>query len=890
MHWHTISENDLYKKLSTSRKGLNSKSVEELQQKFGPNKLPESQGVHPLVILKNQLVNPLVIILFFGALFAFMSGEYLDSGVIFFIIVLNTTLGFWQELKAERAIESLKTITTPHATVIRDGKEQVINSHELIPGDFILLSEGDKVPADARLVQAAQLKIDEALLTGESVPENKSVEIIDESTPLADRTNMVYSGTHVAQGRGEAIVTSIGLETEIGKIAQSVHEEKKELTPLQKRMEELAKLIGIFVVAISVIIVLLGIFQGREFVHTVEIGISLAVSAVPEGLAVIITIALALGVRKMLHQKALVRRLPVVEVLGSANIMCTDKTGTLTTNQMTVTEILTYGNHYAVTGTGFDISGDFSSVKANELSWEDTEHDPIKPNTKELTDVLTKLVLCSDATAQTGDPTERALITAAMKYDLNPTLLKEKYPREGEVPFTSDKKYMISSNKDLGSTLKGATENILNLCTHIQIKPNETIELTSELKKKILTQNELMAKKGLRVLSLAHTNSYDLESIENSNQSVTFIGLVGMIDPARPEVPDAITQCKNAGIRVIMITGDHALTAESIAKEVGIESDGVLTGPELDALSPKELAQKVRDISIYARVTSQHKLQILKALQKQGNIVGMGGDGVNDAPAVKRADIGFSVDNGTDLTKEVADMILLDSNFATIPKAVREGRIIYQNIRNFLKLMISSNFDEVLLIITSLALNIPLVFAPIHILWINLLSDGLPSTALALDSSEEDVMSRKPRNQNQSIFSGLFPFIIVAALIAYVIAFGVFSWRFPWWEVSNDPELLIRAQTMVFTTAVLFELFLVFICRTKKSVFSKFSISNPQLLFAVSLSFVLLLVALYIPALNPIFKTVPLTVQELSIIISSVLVGSGILEFAKVLWYKDREF
>lgn len=894
-NWHSLTYKEVIKNLNSDMKhGLTADRIEVLSRKYGLNKLPEAEKTNMYTILLRQFFSPLILILLVAGIVTFVLHEYVDSVVIFIVVIVNSIIGFTQELKAERAIESLKEHEILRSYVIRDGVQKIVDADDLVPGDIVLIKAGDKVPADLRLIETINLRIDESILTGESISSRKQTKKLEDKIAIGDRTNIAYSRTIVTQGKGYGIVVETGANSQIGQISELVHKSKIPPTPLQKKLKHLALILGVISIVIMIPIIILGVIENMDMLQIFELAVSLAVSAVPEGLPAIITISLAFGVKRMLKVNALIRRLPVVEVLGSTDVICTDKTGTLTTNEMVVTEVYLMNSFYRFYGNGYETNGEIYSMDIDN-AWDKTafqmkSENFVQKNIKKdinLENFLIAGTLCNDATVNIGDPTEKAIVVAAAKKGINVETLRETHTRVNEIPFSSENMYMVTVNKGVGKILKGASEKVLNLCNDVIDENGERKILSTKDKEEILDLNSSMAERGLRVLAIAMSN--DVSDLNEKDYS--FLGLVGMFDPPRKEVKEAIEASYNAGIRVVMITGDHALTAKSIAEQVGIDSNSVITGLEIDDMNENTLRKKVEECSIFARVTSEHKLKILSALQMNNHVVGMGGDGVNDAPAVKRADIGFSVGDGTELTKEVSDMILMDNNFATLPKAIKEGRVIYQNIRNFLKLLLSANFDEIFAILFSLILQIPVIFIPIHILWINLLTDGPPAIAMSLDKPQDDIMQMKPRDRDKSILSGIFPFIIFAGVLGCLVGFVIFSINYPWWDRQfNDPILLSLARTAVFVETVMFELVVVFIVRTKHFAFSKSAFQNKSLLFAVGLSFILLLGALYLPGINTLLKAYPLPMMQwVQIIISTILV-TGMLEIFKIYYYRNKEF
>lgn len=893
-----------------SKQGLTTKEVTQRQVHFGKNKIQQLARISPWTILLSQFTDFLVFILIIAAILSYLIGEHIDAIVIGVIVLINGLLGFIQEYRAEKAIEALKKLEAPHALVIRDGKEADVLAEELVPGDVIVLSEGNKVPADARLIQAVTMNVDESLLTGESLSVHKHNQHLEAEKPLAERSNMVFSGSLVTTGKGRGIIVATGMNTEMGKIARLVQSETKAETPLQKKLDELGKKLGFISIGIALPGIVLGIVQGRDLFTLFLTGVSLAVAAIPEGLPIVITIALALGVQKMLRVQALVRRLPIVEVLGGTDVICTDKTGTLTCNAMTVQQIITARGFYVVEGKGFEPEGEVYGTAFDLLNTPNFPHlhthvenqiTPLKVlQWPALEKVFQTVTLCNDATLELGDPTERALVVAAAKLDFKQHRLATAYQRIKEIPFSSERKYMLTvhtptTTKHTIGFLKGAPEIVLGYCTKIHTD-NAIQTLTQTERAMILKANETMARQGLRVLATAYKEQVSDQEIDGvTPKEFIFTGLVGMIDPPRTEVPEAIKICHKAGIRVIMITGDHRLTAQAIAKQIGLESSEILSGEQLDTMSDKEMKKKVEHVSIFARVSSEHKLKILKALQANHHTVAMTGDGVNDAPAIKRADIGISVGSGTDLTKEVSDIILLDDNFATFEKAIKEGRAIYDNVKKFIKFLLSANFGEVLVVLSSLFLSalfnrtIPIMLLPIHILWLNLISDGIPALALSLDPPEKNIMLRKPRKAQDSIFKGLFFFTLITGIIAYLATMFTFSFEYPWWQSAGlTDDLLVRGRTMAFTQIVFFELFFVFACRSEKSVFQPGFFSNLALVLSVIISIVLQIFIVQIPWLQPLFKTTGLSLQDWLVL--SVTSTSGLVIMGCYLWFKNSLF
>ncbi len=880
--WHALPIDEVLEALSTSVEGLTQEEARERLEKYGPNELEERVRRGVLSVFIEQFKSVLVILLIFAAAFSLLIREYIDAAAIGAILVINAVLGTVQEYRAEKSLEALKRLAAPKATVLRDGLPLKIAARELVPGDVILLQAGDRVPADARLIESANLQVDESVLTGESIPVDKEAELVlPEDTPLPDRKNMVYSSSIVTYGRAKAVVVATGMSTEIGRIATLVQREEKEETPLQKRLDSFGKKLGVFILLLAALVSLEGMIEFGGL-HSLEVaeeviltGISLAVSAVPEGLPAVVTVALAVGVQRMASRNAIVRRLAAVETLGSATVIATDKTGTITMNEMAVRELWVAGESHNVS----------SSIEFADEALINVK-DPLSL-------MLTGFVLCNDSRVEVrsgkevriGDPTELALLLAAKDAGLQPEEIRAKVPRIAEVPFESARKRMTTFHRFEGRVLafmKGAPEVVIPLCSSVMWSGGEIKELTEDLRSELDKVTRDMASRALRVLALAFKVVPEGEELNESQESkMVLLGLVGMMDPPRPEVPEAVARAKKAGIRVVMITGDHALTAAAVAREVGIDDSGVvITGWELDKMSDQELEEVVERVSVFARVSPEHKLRILNALKARGHIVAMTGDGVNDAPAVKRADIGVAMGiRGSDVTREAADMVLTDDNFATIVNAIEEGRRIYDNIRKFIRLLLSANWDEILVVSLAAFLDLPLPFLPLQILWLNLLTDGLPAMALGLDPPDEDVMDRPPRDPQEEIYHGMLRFILVAAIVAAAASLVPFAAEL---RVTGD---VARARTLAFTIAVVFELFLALNCRSpKKYVYASWKAltANKALILAILTSFALQLTVIYVPHLRIVFKTAPLTLEDWGLVLigasGGIILYPGLLE------------
>ncbi|MEM2248088.1 MAG: calcium-translocating P-type ATPase, PMCA-type [Candidatus Bathyarchaeia archaeon] len=883
--WHAMSEDEVLKVLKTSRNGLSSEEAKRRLVEYGPNKLVSRGGVSPLKIFLNQFKDIFVLMLIAAVIISVTMAllkpegtteDYADALTIGAIVILNAVIGFAQEYRSERAIEAMRKLTAPKATVIRDGRNVIIPAEEVVPGDILVLETGDRVAADARLLETVELKTNEAVLTGESTPVEKSLGVLPENTPVSDRRNMVFMATHVIYGRGKAIVTSTGMKTEFGKIAELVQEMEEEETPLKVKLEKFAKKLGIIVVAICIVVFILelidiyvyGAAKAESLMDAFFTAIALAVSAVPEGLPAVVTVTLALGARELAKRNAIIRRLSSAETLGSVTVICSDKTGTLTKGEMTVRKIYVNGKVIEVTGVGYEAKGDF--LQGNDRIEVNNDSD--------LKLLLTGSALCTnaqyDGKSIFGDSTEGALIVAAAKAGLWKGELEKIYPRIYEIPFTSERKRMTTIHKSADGRLiafmKGAPEIILQRCTHI-LKNGKPKKLTKKDLEEVLSVNERMANEALRVLGVAYRElaEIDVERLRDKDTSevveskLVFIGLLGMIDPPREEAKVANQMCQRAGIKTVMITGDHKLTAIAIAKEIGImqEGDLALTGEELDRMSDEEFEKIVEDVKVYARVSPEHKLRIIRALKKKGHIVAMTGDGVNDAPALKQADIGIAMGiTGTDVTKEAADMILADDNFATIVKAVEGGRTIYDNIKKFAFFLLRCNFDELFVIGTFALLGLELPLTPGMILWINLVTDGGPAVALSQDPPAEDVMSRPPRDPKEGILQGKVASILATMVTQFLGTAVLFYVAYYIWG-----RPLEEARTLAFVQATFQELVVVWNSRSDtKNAFRVGFTNNKYLLAAVLVSAALTALVPYFGIIFgiPLFGAAPLDLQD----------------------------
>jgi Ca2+-transporting ATPase len=885
--WHTLSVEEIFKNLKTSVRGLTTAEAEKRLKEYGPNELEEERRFRKLALLFDQVKSPLIGVLFVAAFISFLVGKLVDAIVVAVVIALNTAVGFFQGYKAEAALQALKSLAAPEAEVIRDCPEKGtciemrVKAREIVPGDIILLDAGDKVPADARIFEAINLEIDESMLTGESTPVRKTIEPLDKDLPVADRKNMAFSGTIVTQGRGKAVVVATGMKTEIGKIAKLIKETEKAETPFQKRTSDLSKKLGLFALIAGSLILMVSLIRGFEFYQTFLFALAAIVSAIPEGLPAVMTITLAVGVNRMAKRNAIIRKLQAVDTLGSATVIVTDKTGTLTTNQLTVQKIFVNGKMVKVTGVGFAPEGSF---EINGV--------PIDPKKKDdtLSLLLEIAALCNDARLRQhktdgyrweiyGDPTEGALVVASEKAGFNKEELEAQLPRVDEIPFDAKERYMATFHKspeeNLRVYVKGAPETILEMCSDILID-GKIKKLSPKEREELLKVSTEMASEALRVLAMAYKiiepDNLEVfkENIRQKRAKLVFVGIIGMIDPPRPEAKQSVQLCKRAGIKVIMATGDHKLTAEAIAREIGILEPGskILTGAELDNMNDDDLDAVIEQTSVFARVSPSHKYRIVESLRRRGHIVAMTGDGVNDAPALKAAEIGVAMGiTGTDVTKETADMVLTDDNFASIVSAVEEGRVVFENIRKVVKYLIATNTGEIITILTALIFfpHLPLIFTPVQILWVNLVTDGLLVTPLAMEPKEEDVMDQPPRKPNEKIINR-----DIMLNTIYVGIFMMIGTLYVFMKEWNGGGL-IRAQTLGFTTMAMFQVFNALNCRSRtKSVFKIGFFTNKYLFGAIAASVTLQVLATLLPPLKVALGTTSISAWDwLTIILIS---------------------
>lgn len=864
--WYKKSKNEILKDLDVDEKnGLSSTEALRRLEKYGKNKLETKKKKTLFKQFLSQLKDVMIYILIIAAMISAFLGEISDALIILLVIIINAVIGVIQESKAEKALDALKELSTPKALVKRDGSLKEILSEDIVPGDIVIIDAGRYIPGDLRLIDTANLKIEESAFTGESVPSEKDASFLpDKEIPIGDQNNMAFMSTLATYGRGVGVVVGTGMNTEIGKIAKMIEQEENDETPLQKKLSELGKILGFLAVGICILIFIISFFQGRDLLEMFLTSISLAVAAIPEGLPAIVAIVLALGVQRMVKKNAIIRKLPAVETLGSVSIICSDKTGTLTQNKMTVTTVYTNDSY----------------IKESEFNLNDNE-------SKLLVDCM---VLCNDATysekSQTGDPTEIALLESPFKLNILKEKLEKEFKRIDEIPFDSDRKLMTTVNlvddKKARVFTKGALDSILSICNKISIN-GKLLDFSKEYKAKVLENSNIMSDKALRVLAFAYKDiSKENIVLDSLEKDLVFIGMVGMIDPPRLEVKDSIKLCKSAGITPVMITGDHKNTAFAIANELGIAEDisQAITGHEIDKFKEEEFNEKIINYRVFARVSPEHKVKIVKAFKSHGNIVSMTGDGVNDAPSLKAADIGVAMGiTGTDVSKGASDMILTDDNFSTIVSAVEEGRKIYLNIKKSIVFLLSCNLGEILTLFTAILLNWNSPLQPIHILWVNLITDSFPALALGVDKTKEDVMNNPPRNPKESIFikSDKIQLIINGVLIG-----GITLFAFKLGE-RLYADSLIHAQTMAFVVLSVSQLFLSLSLRSNtKSAFSLGLFSNKYLVYSILLGIFLQVIIISISFIANIFKVTPLLLYDWIVVILVSLIPFAINEILKL--------
>ncbi len=872
--WHALTPDEVFKVLGSSDAGLDEAEAGRRLISHGPNALPEKARTPPVIVFLRQFASPLIYVLLFAAIVEIVIlNKPLDAVVILVVVVLNSVIGFFQERKAEQAMEALKRMVAPMAAVRRQGRIARIPAKDLVPGDMVVFEAGDRVPADARVIQSAGLRVDESPLTGESAPVDKNARVLHEATTLADRTNMVHMATVVGGGRGMAVVTATGGNTEVGKISASVQEVKHPPTPLQVSIARLGRYIGIIVVFIILVLVAQGVVGGYTFAEMFTLGIAAAVSAIPEGLPVMVTVVLALGMRRMARRNAIVRKLAAVETLGTASVICSDKTGTFTENEMTVSLVYLDGRRIEVTGEGYRPEGEFveNGARIDPLT------DP------QLAMALRAGALCNNSIVRhekgtyslLGDPTEGALLTLAMKAGLDIGALQKEFPREVEQPFESERRFMatlhrIAAHEGGITFVKGSIDRVLEMSSHI-FSRGETRELTLEVRSTIELANETMALEALRVIGLAYLEcpperKEDL-CLENKDRRAVFLGLAGMMDPPRSEARGAVAACGDAGIKVVMITGDHRTTAAAIGRQLGLPEGDTVTGAELDRMSGEELKARASNISIFARVEPLQKLKIVDAYKASGHVVAMTGDGVNDAPALRAANIGIAMGiKGTDVAKEAADMVLADDNFASIVAAVEEGRVIFDNIRRSIFFLLSTNLGELFTLMTALAIGLPLPVVAVQVLWINLVTDGACTIPLGIEPKAPGVLKRVPRGAATGItYRGMW---LRTLFLAVVMAAGSI-WLFQWQLSRSGIE---QARTIAFCALVAFQWANALNARSETDSLFKLGLwGNRWLLAGIGLAVLLQLAVVYVPGLQTLFYTVPLRAGDWLLIAATSL-------------------
>lgn len=853
---------EIYAELSASNDGLSTEEAKKRLEKYGPNKLREKKKISPLKLLIDQVKDPLIYILLAAALVTVFIEQYIDTAVIMAVVVINTIVGFFQEFKAEKAMEALKKLTAPKATAIRDGDDKKINASELIPGDIVTLSSGNKVPADVRIIKAKQLTINESMLTGESKPVEKSTEIIEEENlALADQANMAFMGTIVTQGRGKGVVVNTGQHTELGKISKQVSETEKAETPLQKRLNVFSRKIAFITLGLAILVILIGLIKDIDIFEMALFAISMAVGVIPAGLPIAATVAMAIGLNRMAKRNALIRRLEAVETLGSCNYICSDKTGTITENRMTVKQAYAAGNEYEFSGDGYNPEGE---IKARHLSESGLEHQeamkPVQEDDHALKKLLLCGLLCNNANLYReegewkvdGDPTEGSLLVSARKFGIDIDEVDVEYAQKDQIPFSSKRQYMATIHKKENGCylfVKGSPEKILKFTNQ---------ENNEELRK----HAEKMTNSGLRVLGFAVREFKDscpeeIDVDEHMQSNLEFLGFQGIIDPPRQSAIEAIKDTKNAGITTVMITGDHKQTASSIAEKIGIfkKGDMAVTGQEIDARGEDFLNENIEKIRVYARVSPDHKIKIVEDLQNRGNVVAVTGDGVNDAPALKRAAIGISMGKvGTDVAKEASEMILRDDNFASIIEAVKEGRVIFDNIRKVSFFLLSSSAGVVLTIILALLFGLPLPFFATQVLWINLVTNGVQDVALAYEPAEKDVAKKPPRSPKEDIMNMfIFKRLLLVGVVMTLGALPLYIYK-----ISQGASLEY-ARTTAVNTIVFFQFFHTLNCRSfDRSIFKMSPFSNPFLLISLSLSVLAEILFISYEPLQYVFSTTSL--------------------------------
>ena len=919
--FHALTSGAALEQLDTTAVGLLQSEAARRLAEYGPNEIESREKTSKIEMLLHQVKNPLVAVLIVAGIVSLIAGKNVDAVVILVVIIVNTLIGFFQEYKADTAIEALRSQAAPEAEVLRqipdeqgspraetgrDAVEMRVKTSEIVPGDIILLSAGDKVPADARLLEAFNLRVDESMLTGESVGVGKNTNPLAEELTIAERLNLVYGGTIITEGRGKAVVFATGARTEIGKIATLIQETEKAISPLQRQTLDLGRKLGLLALISASLIFALGLIRGLALQEIFLFALAMAVSSIPEGLPAVMSITLAVGITRMARRNAIIRRLQAVDTLGAATTICTDKTGTLTTNEMTVQQIVAGGQLTSVTGAGFTPVGEFR-----------LDGGIIDPQDEAVLRLALEIgALCTDAHLTRhkldgdtsddhrweirGDPTEGALVVAAAKAELHKGHLEEIYPRIDEIPFTSARRFMATFHHQPDGPVrvyvKGAPDTIIEFCNRT-LKGDAIEPLDNAERDAILNENTRMASEALRILAVAY-ETIDPDDVERFKEELEFgraslvlVGLMGMMDPARPEVPEAVRLCKRAGIRVVMATGDHQLTGEAIARQVGIleEDDRVLTGNDLNGMSDEELDAIIGETSVFARVSPEHKHRLVQSLQRQGEVVAMTGDGVNDAPALQASEIGVAMGiTGTDVTKETADMVLTDDNFASIVSAVEEGRVVFMNVRKVVKYLLATNIGEVLTLLAAMALipEMGLIITPVQILWVNLVTDGILDISLAMEPKEGDVMDQPPRDANTRIINS--EILRNTAWVAIFMAVGTLGLYIR----TLDTVYAASAQTVAFTTLAMFQVFNALNCRSRtKSFFSLGLLTNKYLAGAIVISVTLQILATRVPFLRLALGTVSLDLGQwglIALVASSVFIADELRKLVNGRRTPDR--
>ncbi|MFA4845797.1 MAG: HAD-IC family P-type ATPase, partial [Patescibacteria group bacterium] len=860
--WYQLSAETVVENLRSTSHGLDVAEVVSRKTQYGQNVLPEKRGDGILVIFARQVLNPLILILIVAAGVSGFLNEWVDAGVIIAAVVINAIVGFVQEFKANQSLARLRSLIQPRALVRRDGKEEDIDARELVPGDVLILHTGDRVTADARLLEVVELQVNESTLTGESVPEQKQVGLLDSDTALGDRTNMVYAGTSVVAGRAIAVVVGTGMETELGKIAMLVEKTPETVTPLQRQLKQMARWIAGLMLFLVVVLFVVGVLTGRSALDMFSMSVALAVAAIPEGLAVSVTIILAIGMQRILKRKSLVRKLVAAETLGSVSVICIDKTGTITEGQMRVTHIVTSNETY--------------SIEALPVSLPTVES------------MLMVMALCNDAVLATngearGTPTERALLEAYANLKSDRASVLALHPRVAEIPFDSAKKFMITAHTWEGGSrllLKGASTSVLPRCNKMELG-GEVVDLTEGRRTLLQVQEMTLTRRGVRLIALARKDQpRSTQTITAADQAdFVFLGFVGLHDPLRSSVKDQIEAAERAGVRTVMITGDHPETARAIGVQAGLVAgpESVVTGVELDAWSDEEFNKRVNQITIYARVEPRHKIRIVNAWQARGEVVAMTGDGVNDAPALKAADIGIAVGSGTDVAKQSSDMVILDNNLGTITAAIEEGRVIFDNIRKTTVYLLAGSFTEIVLIGAAIFMGLPIPLLPAQILWINLVADSLPNIGLAFEPGEKDVMSLRPRSRHEAVLNReMFRLVLVIGIFTMTTLFVLYLW------LLSSGETIDTIRSIMFAALGIDSLLYIFSVKSfRQTIFHINPFSNVWLLAGVAVGFGLMALAFMHPFFQSVFEIVPLTLSAWGLLIVLGMIKLGAIELTK---------